>query len=81
MRPYLILVIAQLAVGSAAIFARFALTGAGPIAVSASRLTIAAVALLALAAIRSPRERVSMSRRDRTIFAIAGLALAIHFAA
>ena len=81
MRPYVILVIAQLAVGSAAIFARFALTGAGPIAVSASRLTIAAVALLALAALRSSRERIPMSRRDRTIFAIAGLALAIHFAA
>jgi drug/metabolite transporter (DMT)-like permease len=81
MRPYVILVIAQLAVGSAAIFASFALTGAGPIAVSALRLTIAAVALLALAAIRSSRARVPMSRRDRTIFAIAGLSLAIHFAA
>lgn len=80
-RPYLTLVFAQIAVGSAAIFARFALTGAGPLAVSASRLTIAAVALLVLAAIRSPRERTSLSRRDRLIFAVAGLALAMHFAA
>ena len=81
LRPYLVLTVAQIAVGSAAIFARFALTGAGPLAVSASRLTIAAVALLALAAIRSPRERTDLSRRDRVLFAIAGLALAIHFAA
>jgi drug/metabolite transporter (DMT)-like permease len=80
-RPYLTLIFAQIAVGSAAIFARFALTGAGPLAVSASRLTIAAIALLALAALRNPRERVALSRRDRTIFAVAGLALAIHFAA
>jgi len=81
LRPYLVLIVAQLAVGSAAIFARFALTGAGPMAVSASRLTIAALALLALASVRCPRDRVSISRRDRTVFAIAGLALAIHFAA
>src|SRR5450830_498388 len=39
-RPYLVLVFAQIAVGAAAIFARFALTGAQPLAVSASRLTI-----------------------------------------
>ncbi len=81
MRPYLTLIVAQIAVGSAAIFARFALTGAGPLAVSASRLTIAALALLALAAIRRPRERAALSRRDGVIFAIAGLALAFHFAA
>ncbi len=80
-RPYFTLIVAQIAVGSAAIFARFALTGAGPLAVSASRLTIAAVALLALAAIRRPRERTALFRRDRLIFALAGLALAIHFAA
>lgn len=81
MRPYLTLIVAQIAVGSAAIFARFALTGAGPFAVSASRLTIAAVALLALAAIRRPQKRSALSRRDRIIFAFAGLALAMHFAA
>lgn len=67
--------------GSAAIFARFALTGAGPVAVSATRLAIAAMALLAFAAIRRPRDRVAPSRRDRAIFAVAGVALAIHFAA
>jgi drug/metabolite transporter (DMT)-like permease len=81
LRPYFVLIVAQIAVGSAAIFARFALTGAGPLAVSASRLTIAALALLALAAIRRPEKRAALWRRDRTIFALAGLALAIHFAA
>jgi len=81
LRPYLVLVFAQIAVGSAAIFARFALTGAGPLAVSASRLAIAAIALLALAAIRRPAESTRPSQRDRVIFACAGLALAIHFGA
>lgn len=81
LRPYLVLIVAQIAVGSAAIFARFALTGAGPLAVSASRLTIAAIALLALAAIRRPAQSNKPSRRERIIFAFAGLALAIHFAA
>jgi drug/metabolite transporter (DMT)-like permease len=81
LRPYLVLTVAQIAVGSAAIFARFALTGAGPLAVSASRLTIAAIALLALAAIRRPAQSNKPSRRERAIFALAGLALAIHFAA
>jgi drug/metabolite transporter (DMT)-like permease len=76
-----VLIVAQIAVGSAAIFARFALTGAGPLAVSASRLTIAAIALLALAAIRRPAQSNKPSRRERIIFAFAGLALAIHFAA
>lgn len=81
LRPYAVLIFAQIAVGTAAIFARFALTGAGPLAVSASRLTIAAIALLALAAIRGAKERAAFSRRDRIIFAFAGLALAVHFAA
>ncbi len=81
MRPYVTLIVAQIAVGSAAIFARFALTGAGPLAVSATRLTIAAVALLAMSAIWRPAQTVRPSRRERAIFAFAGLALAVHFAA
>lgn len=78
-RPYLTLAFAQIAVGAAAIFARFALTGAGPIAVSASRLTIAALALLLLAAFRRP-EAIKATRTDNAIFAAAGIALALHFA-
>jgi len=79
-KRYLILVFAQLATGAAAIFARFALTGAGPVAVSASRLTIAAIALLALAALRRPTQNVRTTRSDNAVLAFAGLALAIHFA-
>ena len=80
MLPYLILAGAQLAIGAAAIFARYALSGAGPIAVAASRLTIATIVLLAIAAIRRSRKRVH-SPRERAIFFVAGIALAIHFAA
>ncbi len=65
----------QLAIGAAAIFARFALGGAGPIAVSALRLAIAA--LVALAIVRG-FER--LSPRREIAFGFAGIALAIHFA-
>jgi drug/metabolite transporter (DMT)-like permease len=53
--PYAILAGAQVAVGAAAIFARFALSGAPPLAVSAWRLTIAAAVLLVIAGVRRPR--------------------------
>ncbi len=74
---YGVLALAQIAVGAAAIFARFALTGAGALAVSAARLSIAAVVLLTIAGVRhvTPRHR----RRDTFRFALAGLALATHF--
>jgi drug/metabolite transporter (DMT)-like permease len=65
----------QLAIGAAAIFARFALGGAGPIVVSALRLAIAA--LVALAIVRG-FER--LSARRELAFGLAGIALAIHFA-
>jgi len=77
--PYLRLLSAQLAIGAAAIFARFALTGAGPLAVSALRLALAALPLLALAALAPGRVRLSLRRE--AAFALAGLALALHFAA
>jgi drug/metabolite transporter (DMT)-like permease len=77
--PYLVLGGAQLAVGAAAIFARYALTAASPIAVSASRLCIASLVLLAIRALRRERgERLSSSQR--TTLWLAGVALAIHFA-
>lgn len=78
LRPYLVLTLAQIAVGAAAIFARFALGGAPPIAVAASRLVIASAALLLIAAMH--RERTRVAREDRWVFAAAGLALAVHFA-
>lgn len=73
--PTLRLLAAQLAIGAAAIFARYALEGAGPIAVSALRLGIAA--LLALAIVRRIRP---LSWRREFAFASAGLALGVHFA-
>jgi len=76
--PYLQLFGAQLAIGAAAIFARYALLGAGPIAVSALRLSIATlpVALLVLLS----RRRVRIGRRREALLALAGLLLAAHFA-
>jgi drug/metabolite transporter (DMT)-like permease len=57
---------AQVAVGAAAIFARFALGGAPPLAVSAWRLAIAAVVLLAIGLWRRPRYlgRASIPQHD-----------------
>lgn len=66
--------------GAAAIFARYALAGAGPLAVSAGRLAIAALILFALAAVRGPAVQ-RPSRGAELLLACAGLALAAHFAA
>ncbi len=66
---------AQFAIGASAIFARFALEGAGPFAVSALRLGIAALLALAVA-----RRLTPLSRGREGAFALAGLALAVHFA-
>jgi drug/metabolite transporter (DMT)-like permease len=74
--PALRLLCAQLAIGAAAIFARFALAGAGPVAVSALRLAIAAIVAIVVA-----RGFAPLSKRREIAFAIAGLALAAHFAA
>ena len=51
-RALLLVALAQLAIGAAAVFARFALTSSGPLAVSAARLTIGALPLVLLAALR-----------------------------
>jgi len=74
--PYIRLLGAQAAIGAAAIFARYALSGAGPLAVSALRLGIAALLTFALL-----RRFVHLSARREFAFALAGLALAVHFAA
>lgn len=78
--PYALLGGAQLAVGAAAIFARFALGGAGPLAVAAARLCIAALVLLAIAAFRRHRGGPPVGRRQSFALAGAGFALAAHFA-
>lgn len=77
-KPYAVLGGAQIAVGAAAIFARFALSGAAPLAVAASRLCIASALLLAVAAVAGAGP--SPSRVERRIFAVAGIVLGIHFA-
>lgn len=76
---YALLIGAQISIGAAAIFARFALSGAGPIAVAAARLTIAATILLAIAALASDA-RVRVRAAEMRVFIAAGLALAVHFA-
>ena len=76
--PLLTLAAAQAAIGAAAIFARFALEGARPLAVTAGRLAIAAAILLVAAAVRRDLGR-ARSAQDRRIFASAGIALGLHF--
>lgn len=77
--PYVILGGAQIAVGAAAIFARWALGGADPLAVSAARLAIAAVLLLGAAIFMRAKAARRPTRRESVILAFGGLALAIHF--
>jgi drug/metabolite transporter (DMT)-like permease len=74
---YAVLLSAQLAVGAAAIFARYALHGAAPLIVSALRLTIAAVPLLAYSLYA--HRKISLHGRHELLFALSGLALAVHF--
>jgi len=78
-RAYAILLGAQLAVGAAAIFARYALTGAQPLAVSALRLLVASGILLGIARLRT-REHHALTKRENILLLFAGLALALHFA-
>jgi len=78
-RAVLLVALAQLAIGSAAIFARFALATGGPLAISAARLALASIPVLALAGWRG-RLRPVDGRTGRRL-ALAGVLLAIHFAA
>src|SRR5579875_3130961 len=71
---------AQLFVGAAAIFARFALGGAGPLAVSYLRLGIAATIVLLLLFARGGAGRRGLGARREAVLACAGAALAVHFA-
>ncbi len=71
---------AQLAVGAAAIFARYALAAAQPLAVAALRLVLAAAILLLISALTRTL-RSGMSRTSGITLIFAGIFLAIHFAA
>lgn len=68
---------AQIAVGAAAIFGRFALEGAEPVVVSALRLSIAAVPVFVLSWHRS--KALNIPPKHELLMACAGLALALHF--
>jgi drug/metabolite transporter (DMT)-like permease len=77
-RALLLAVLAQVAIGAAAVFARFALHSSGPLAVSAARLCLGALPLVVLAAARG-RFRVRELRTERRLI-VAGVVLAVHFA-
>jgi drug/metabolite transporter (DMT)-like permease len=81
-KAYLLLLTAQVAIGAAAIFARFALTGTGPVTVSALRLTLAAIPLW-IGAVWQRNQFFPDSRKiqwkSEVGLAIAGLALGLHF--
>ena len=74
---FALLAAAQLAIGAAAIFARFALAGGGPIAVSALRLLVAALPKGIVAARRGAYARIDAPTERRLVWA--GFALALHF--
>jgi len=73
-----LLALAQLAIGAAAIFARFALAGGGAISASAFRLAIGALPVVAVALGRHAYARHD-ARTERRL-AVAGVLLAAHFA-
>jgi drug/metabolite transporter (DMT)-like permease len=77
-RALLLVALAQLAIGAAAVFARFALTASGPLAVSAARLTLGALPLVVLAALRGRLKPIEGGAERRLAFA--GALLALHFA-
>jgi drug/metabolite transporter (DMT)-like permease len=76
-RAYVILLGAQLTIGAAAIFARWALSGSGPLMASALRLCIA-TALIAIYRMLKQRGGPVKKGHD-LLFALAGICLALHF--
>lgn len=77
-RALLLVALAQLAIGAAAVFARFALVSSGPLAVSAARLTLGAIPIVVVAALRGRLRAVDGPTERRLLFA--GVLLALHFA-
>jgi drug/metabolite transporter (DMT)-like permease len=70
--------LAQLAIGAAAIFARYALVSGGPLAISWARLTLATLVIAAVAAVRGRLRPIDRDTEGRLL--AAGIVLAIHFA-
>lgn len=80
-RRYGGLALGVLIVSTAALLIRYAIgAGAGPLAVAAGRLTLAAIVVVPLALWRCGPELARLRRPDWTIAAIAGVFLAAHFA-
>jgi drug/metabolite transporter (DMT)-like permease len=78
--PYLRLLGAQVAIGAAAIFARYALTASGPLSAAALRLAIATAALLLLRALRGGSATPWRPGAGASVtLLLAGAALAVHF--
>jgi drug/metabolite transporter (DMT)-like permease len=77
-RPLLWLALAQLAIGAAGVFARFALSATGPLMVGALRMTIASAAVASIAARRQSYVRHDAPTERRLL--LAGGMLAVHFA-
>ena len=77
-RALLLVALAQLAIGAAAVFARFALVSSGPLAVSAARLTLGALPLVLLAVLRGRLRPIDLPTERRLV--LAGMLLALHFA-
>jgi drug/metabolite transporter (DMT)-like permease len=77
-RAFALLGAAQIAIGAAAIFARFAMTATGPLAASALRLGIAATPLVVVALVRGAYVRRDAATERRLL--LAGVVLAAHFA-
>jgi drug/metabolite transporter (DMT)-like permease len=80
--PYLVLFAGQLAVGSAALLARLGLdAGMNSLALSAWRLTVASVLLLALSPFnRKQNAATPLDSRTKLRLIVAGLCLGLHFA-
>ncbi len=75
------IVIAILAVSTAAIFVRFAQREAPSIVIAALRLGFAVVAIAPFAIIRYRNELRGLTRHELLLGALSGTCLAIHFAA
>lgn len=78
--PYLGLAIGILAVSTASILIRYAQGEAASIVIAAYRLTIAALLLLPVTALRHRKVLSSLSNRQLGLGALAGVFLAVHFA-
>jgi len=73
-----LLALAQVAIGAAAIFARFALAGGGALSASAFRLAIGSLPIVAIALARRAYARYDARTERRLV--LAGIMLAAHFA-